>query len=114
MPSDLVSIEAMLATMPICSYGQVVIESDDELPVLELPRRVQLRRVPSSRGFVGETLPGEAIAAAADAWLAEWMPDESAGSARHFFGWIGCEGSDVARDAARRVDHMLRAGLSGN
>lgn len=105
----------MLATMPLCTYGQLVIETDEELPVLELPRRVQLRRVPvSTSPLSGEALPGEAVARAADAWLGEWMPEEPSATARHFYAWIGCEGSDAAREAAHRVEHLLRAGLTGN
>lgn len=110
---DLVTIEAMLATMPLCTYGQVVIESDETLPVLELPRRVQLRRVPLAvSSFTGEPLPGEAIARAADAWLDEWIPEEPSAKPCAFYAWLGCEGSSPARDAAHRVEHSLRAGLS--
>lgn len=114
-PSDLVTIEAMLATMPLCTYGQVVIESDAALPQIELPRRVQLRRVAvTSSAVTGDVISGESVARAADAWLEEWMPDEAADKPCRFYAWIGCDDSDAAREAGLRVEHSLRAGLSGN
>ena len=114
VPSDLVTIEAMLATMPICAYGQIVIETDGDLPELQLPRRVQLRRVGPATDIFGELRAGESLASAADAWLTEWMPDEASSSHSNFFAWIGCAGSRAAREAEFRLDHSLRAGLAGN
>jgi hypothetical protein len=114
VPDDLVTIQAMLATMPMCTYGQVVIESTDELPLLDLPRRVQVRRVPPVSDAFGDITVGEGVARAADAWLDEWMPEDAAEKPCSFHAWIGCEGSPAARAAAARVDHSLRAGLSGS
>ncbi|PVZ93446.1 hypothetical protein DDQ50_15895 [Amnibacterium flavum] len=107
------TIEAMLATMPLCTYGQVVIESDDEIAPLNLPRRVQVRRVGVRRSITGDAITGEAVARAADAWLGEWMPGEHE-TRSSLFAWIGCEGSIAAADAADRLDHSLRAGLAGS
>jgi NADPH-dependent ferric siderophore reductase len=113
-PADLVAIEAMLAVMPLCTYGQVVIESDDELPVLELPRRVQLRRVAVVRSVTGDSVTGEAVARAADAWLEEWMPDEQlSAKPSRFAAWVGCEGSEAAAEAGARIEHSLRARHTG-
>jgi hypothetical protein len=111
VPADLAEIEAMVAILPICSYGQIVVESDEVLPVLSLPRRMQIRRVPVAVDpLTGEPAAGESLSRAVDGWIAEWMPSSSSGSS--FYAWVGCEGGPIAREAAQRIEHTLHAALS--
>lgn len=111
VPADLAEIEAMVAILPICSYGQIVIESDEELPALSLPRRMQIRRVPVAVDpLTGEPAAGESLSRAVDGWIAEWMPSSASGSS--FYAWVGREGGPIACDAAHRIEHTLRAALS--
>lgn len=111
VPADLAEIEAMVAILPICSYGQIVVESDEELPALSLPRRMQIRRVPVAVDpLTGEPAVGESLSRAVDGWIAEWMPSSASGSS--FYAWVGREGGPVACDAAQRIEHTLHAALS--
>lgn len=111
VPADLAEIEAMVAILPICSYGQIVIESDQDLPALSLPRRMQIRRVPVAVDpLTGEPAAGESLSRAVDGWIAEWMPSSASGSS--FYAWVGREGGPIACDAAHRIEHTLRAALS--
>ncbi len=111
VPADLAEIEAMVAILPICSYGQIVVESDEELPALSLPRRMQIRRVPVAVDpLTGEPAAGENLSRAVDGWIAEWMPSSASGSS--FYAWVGREGGPIACDAAHRIEHTLRAALS--
>lgn len=71
---DLAAVERELATAPVGSYGQILIEADAETDVraLAAPPRMTvtwlLRR--------GE--PGAALNEAVAAWAAEWMPETRA------------------------------------
>ena len=83
---ELPVIEAVLLLLPKNAYGQVLIETpqDVELPALDLPPRMTVARL--ARGLDDE--PGVLVGAAVQAWLEEWTPAEP-DPARTVTAWVG-------------------------
>ncbi len=81
---DLSGLALQLAVLPVDTYGQVLVETDDPelLSILRGPARVTVHQV------VPDGAPGEALARAVESWIAEWIPTEVDG-ARSVSLWVG-------------------------
>ena len=100
---ELPAIEALLALLPSTAYGQVLVETASAQTALSLvvPPRVTVTRL--ERASADE--PGVRLAAAVDAWLAEWMPEDD-DPARAVTMWIGCSARDRVKPIAMTVERL--------
>jgi NADPH-dependent ferric siderophore reductase len=104
--SDLPTLATKLAALPGNAYGQVflVLGSDEQLPALPAPARVQLHLL---RGERTSEQRAEAVATAALAWLREWMIGDPARSDREFIIWLGCGASEPTSAVDRLISDSL-------
>lgn len=98
--ADLPAIREWLAELPESVYGQVIIESDEELPRLETPAGVGVTRV--THFFE----PGMALAMAVDAWFDEWVWAE-ADSPRTLQFWTRSGEAPAFGACRRRMQRLL-------
>lgn len=105
---DLAAIRARLAESPANATGVVLIEAFNAVQIVHLdaPAGIGVHWVfRESRG--GTVRPrGEALVAAVDAWLDEWMRPE--GGAELVI-WLGGRGSSVVSTFAEALDRELAA-----
>lgn len=110
--SSLAELEALLATLPLCSTGRVFIEVPDAAAQAEIavPPRMVLTWLDRSRrsgdpGTSRGCAPGQALARAVIAWADEMLCDEDDATRIHLLGgYLGT--ADIVEHlvAARGVD----------
>jgi NADPH-dependent ferric siderophore reductase len=104
--SSLPELEALLATLPLCSTGRVFIEVPDETWIFRLaaPARMTVTWLDRSRrsgapGTARACAPGEAVARAVIGWSGEMMCDADDHTRIHLLGgFLGT--ADI-------VDHLV-------
>lgn len=110
---DVPVIAELVASLPPTAYGQVVVAFDGPVADLALPvpSRVQVHRLAGRRTAEAR---GDAVAAAARAWVGEWMLEDPARVDRTFVVWLGCPGSAAVTDVERTIsDSLESAGNAG-
>lgn len=108
--SDLPALRAWCDALPVDSYGQVFIEVFSPIQIEDLHAPVGLnvtwlcRELLDSVAAPG-TRPahGEALVAAADAWLNEWYRPAS-GIERHFTMWLGAHSTEVVHNYWKHLE----------
>jgi NADPH-dependent ferric siderophore reductase len=100
---ELPAIEALLVLLPSTAYGQVLVETGPAQAAFSLgvPPRVTVTRLERAPGDE----PGVGLAAAVDAWLAEWMPADC-DPARAVTMWIGCSARDQLKPTGLTVESL--------
>jgi hypothetical protein len=109
--SSLAELEAVLATLPICSTGRVFIEIPDAswLAAITAPSRMVVTWLDRSRrsgapGTGRGCAPGEALTRAVTAWADEMLCADGDETRIHLLGgYLGT--ADI-------VDHLVRLGIS--
>lgn len=108
--ADLPSIRDWCASLPENSYGQVFIEVFSPIQIEDLGAPVGVNVTWICRELLRPNAPlgsrparGEALVAAADAWLNEWYRSESR-IERHFAMWLGGRSNEVVHDYWQRLE----------
>ncbi len=118
--SDLPALRTWLRALPESSYGQVFVEvfSPIQIADLPLPKHVGVtwlcreEREESPRPGVGRRR-GEALAAAVDAWLDEWLWADSE-AVRNIQLWTGARTSPVMQNYWTALDRRVEKRWPGS
>ena len=112
--TDVPLVRDMLSRLPADAYGQVFIEVAVDLQIQrwDPPGRMSITwlvRDGSSLVSGGRMAArGEKAAAAASAWISEWMPDRAESHDAPYVLWIGCSASvrvgRLCRHLSTRLD----------
>lgn len=111
--ASLAELEALLATLPICSTGRVFIEVPDAASIghVSVPARMIVTWLDRSRrsgapGSGRSCAPGEALTRAVTAWADEMLCDAANGTRVHLLGgFLGTADIFDHLTAALHVDH---------
>lgn len=100
--ADLRDLRAIAATLPADAYGQIYVEvaSPVQIERLVTPVRVAVTWLVRER-VTGVVPRGVLLAAAVDAWIAEWMPAGVRNDRR--IAWVGCSAAPQIADRYRTL-----------
>lgn len=100
---DLPAIETLLILLPETAYGQVFVETPAEVTPLVLlaPPRVTVTQLSCGP----DAVRGQLLAAAVQAWLAEWMPEEPE-PVRSLTLWVGSSARDQVTPTGATLESL--------